>query len=84
MLAADIPEPAVSDVAARASRRVGATAIRPTPVFPEAEIRFAMKGTHLTLVSLTEHHDEPSGYEIHNLNANEHRVANHRRMNQEA
>jgi len=43
----------------------------------------AMKGTHLTIVSLTEHHDERPGYEIHNLNANEHQVANHRRVNQE-
>jgi len=36
------------------------------------QVRFAMKGTHLTLVSLTEHHDEPTGQEIYHLNANEH------------
>ena len=70
-----------SDVAVRFSRRVRRYDLY--PVFPEGGIRFAMKGTHLTLVTLTEHHDEPPGYEIHNLNANEHRVANHRRMNQE-
>ncbi len=37
---------------------------------------------HLTLVSLTEHHDEAPCYEIHGLHTNKHRVTNHRRMKQ--
>jgi hypothetical protein len=59
------------------------TTIRHTKRLAEAGIRFAMKGAHLALVSLTEAHDEAPCYEIHNLDKNKHRVPNHRRMNQE-